>query len=612
VSVKSNVPMMPLVLVLGTVAGMRSGPTCTTEGPVEYLGNDVAPPTETQSLSECCEVCTNQLGCSFFTFINGTPGLCLLKNENAPDYSRQNATCISGYTDGDPPAPAPAQSNYAVRVGGWRSQTSDHFVCWTLDASANRGFFWRNYSTASPFGAKLARQASALAVGQRAGRSIMRFGGAGNDYLTYAFGSSRCPPVSEYKRCLNESTWRDVLEFTAMAQARMILGLSMNTGQDETLDEGQRGPFPYPWDSTNAKELLQWTIAKGYDHLLYGLELGNEQNIKYSATQMAHNFATLYNLTLELWPDGRLRPVLFGPDPHGFHRAGGEQLEWMAEWLRHCEALGVPVEGVTHHEYVEVIPTAEGFTAPTRLALSAAIASMVNATVRKVSASVSVWGGEIGPHNGGSPVCNHSSMRWAVFGDSFWYADALASKARHGYSGFCRQDYIGADYGLVDCLTGTPLPDFYTALLWTHTMGPVALEVQLTDPSGALVGDDAVVRAAAHCVASGESTQNADGGVAVLMINLSNRSTVAHFPPALGGVKRAYILEASEDPADSLTEAVGLLGTGIRLNGLLLRTASDGTVPRPKPASVAGGFSVTLPAQSIAFYILPAAQHPAC
>ena len=47
-------------------------------------------------------------------------------------------------------------------------------------------------------------------------------------------------------------------------------------------------------------------------------------------------------------------------------------------------------------------------------------------------------------------------------------------------AGFCRQDYIGADYGLVDCSTGTPLPDFYTALTWTRTMGEKVLDVAAT------------------------------------------------------------------------------------------------------------------------------------
>ena len=113
-------------------------------------------------------------------------------------------------------------------------------------------------------------------------------------------------------------------------------------------------PFPYPWDPKNARELLEWTIANGLDHLLYGVELGNEQNTKYSAVQIAHNTARLYNLTLELWPDDSRRPRLFGPDPHSLHdtSSGASQTElaWMAEWLSTCETLGLPIFGVTHHE----------------------------------------------------------------------------------------------------------------------------------------------------------------------------------------------------------------------------------------------------------------------
>ena len=31
-----------------------------------------------------------------------------------------------------------------------------------------------------------------------------------------------------------------------------------------------------------------------------------------------------------------------------------------------------------------------------------------------------LWGGEIGPHNGGAPGCDHTSMRWATYADSLW------------------------------------------------------------------------------------------------------------------------------------------------------------------------------------------------
>ena len=123
-----------------------------------------------------------------------------------------------------------------------------------------------------------------------------------------------------------------------------------------------------------------------------------------------------------------------------------------------------------------------------------------------------VWGGEIGPHNGGSPPCDHTSMRWANFGDSFWYADSLGSKAANGYQAHCRQDYIGADYGLGDCITGTPLPDYYTGMLFGKLMGPGVLWASVTSPGAR------AVRVYAH--STSPKATAAAGSVTVLVMNL--------------------------------------------------------------------------------------------
>jgi hypothetical protein len=72
--------------------------------------------------------------------------------------------------------------------------TSSHFVCWNIDASANRGFFARDLDPTKPYGAQLARQAAA--IGQAGGggshdssvHSLLRFGGSGNDDLVYQVG----------------------------------------------------------------------------------------------------------------------------------------------------------------------------------------------------------------------------------------------------------------------------------------------------------------------------------------------------------------------------------------------------------------------------------------
>ena len=141
---------------------------------------------------------------------------------------------------------------------------------------------------------------------------------------------------------------------------------------------------------------------------------GNEQNNKYTGEQQANDFAILYKLTVELWPDEKRRPVLFGPDPHSLHGPTGNQLGWIAEWLDGMAAKKVPVHAVTHHQYTEVDPSPAGFTSATKLSLNGAIAAAINKTVREHSPTARVFGGEIGPHNGGSPPCDHTSMRTSI------------------------------------------------------------------------------------------------------------------------------------------------------------------------------------------------------
>merc|ERR1712048_136653 len=100
-----------------------------------------------------------------------------------------------------------------------------------------------------------------------------------------------------------------------------------------------------------------------------------------------------------------------------------------------------------------------------------------------------------------------SSLRWANFADSFWYLDAMASKAANGYSVFCRQDFVGIDYGMLDCATNNPLPDYYAGILWSQLMGMNVLQTTSSDTN--------TVRAYAHC-----SAKSSDD-VTVLLLNLA-------------------------------------------------------------------------------------------
>ena len=181
----------------------------------------------------------------------------------------------------------------------------------------------------------------------------------------------------------------------------------------------------------------------------------------------------------------------------------------------------------------------------------------------------------------------------------------MGSKAANGYDSFCRQDLIGADYGLLDCATAEPLPDYYTALLWTKTMGRTAFDVA----GGG--GGGATIRLYAHCTAAAESAGGAAAGsLTVLAINLANESATLRLS-SVGDVARAYVLEGDADARASLTGVGGLLGTGAKLNGSPLRAAADGTPPELTPATDLGR-EVTLPPTSLAWLVVPGAARKEC
>jgi hypothetical protein len=286
-----------LLSCLGSVPRADPGSGCALQSGVEFVGSDVAAPQPAADAAACCGGCRSDAACKFFTWCElGGAGVCLRKGEGAPGSMRHNSSCSSGLLGFEPPVP-PVPGDVSVTVGGVRWQGGRSHVCWNIDASINRGFFRRNLSAAVPHseGWQLAWQAAAIGAAQEAGFSLLRFGGSvwaisepptssswtppllgrpepdfrpvwqGNDYLTYEFGGYECPPAlrSKYKQCLNQTQWTSLLSFTAAAKARMVLGLSMNIGQDLAAGAGGRaGPpvYPYPWDPGNARALLQWTI----------------------------------------------------------------------------------------------------------------------------------------------------------------------------------------------------------------------------------------------------------------------------------------------------------------------------------------------------------------
>ena len=151
------------------------------------------------------------------------------------------------------------------------------------------------------------------------------------------------------------------------------------------------------WDPTNARALLEYTIAS--NQTFWGVELGNERNNEDTAKGQAADFAVLDLLLTELFQDtpsseadlgawrgggdgnidGRRvatppnppprataaaaaaprRPGLLGPDTHSFRGPDPATAEYLAGFLKATEAsnMSARLTAVTHHEYIEVDAT---------------------------------------------------------------------------------------------------------------------------------------------------------------------------------------------------------------------------------------------------------------
>jgi heparanase 1 len=361
---------------------------------------------------------------------------------------------------------------------------------------------------------------------------------------------------------MTERHFDDLMTFAQDAGAKMVFGFNIEVRTKNL------------WDPTEAKRVITYAQSKGYQ--FFGFELGNEQNYHYTADAQAADFKVLADLLVELYPDASARPKIMGPDIHGFHTGPDQSfVNFLHEFVKECQRIGVPLHGVTHHEYIEVSEYAKTPPPASMLDITATIAEGVNASLAEFG--VQIWAGEIGPHNGGSPGCDHTSLRWANFADSFWYLDAMATKAAHGYSVFCRQDFVGIDYGMLDCATYDPLPDYYAGILWSQLMGSNVLKATSSDAS--------FVRAYAHC-----SAKSSDD-LSVLLLNLA--------PVAINVTLDTTATARTEY---LLTGPDGTDGQAVALNGQRLQLSAAGELPTlpgrdgGDPAS-----PLTLPAASILF-----------
>jgi heparanase 1 len=326
--------------------------------------------------------------------------------------------------------------------------------------------------------------------------------------------------------------------------------------------------------------------------------LGNEDQSQVDEHPdiYAQDFGTLNTLVTKYWPDPAIRPKLYGPD---------DQLgpNWgLQQFLQEVIKQKIPMVGITSHEYYGM--NNDAYIDPSRLDSNFHTSYNWTATLDQyfgTDRQIQMWAGEIGPSIGGSGDCTENYYRFNGFADGFWYLDSLGAHAQAGYQAFARQDFYGIDYALLDCTSITPVPDYYSAIVWNIVMGSKVLNT--TRPGKGLV------RPYAHC------SKQYPGSVAVLIVNIWSGSSdvkVSLTSGSLGTTRDDWLFTTSTPATNPYPQ--GMYGKGIQLNGVNLTYTVGGQLPTLKPVPGKGTdlSMITMPAYSYGFFVYPGSSISAC
>ena len=139
------------------------------------------------------------------------------------------------------PAPSAVDLAKAPRVG----RTNANYASWTIDSSYNRGFVHIDFDNKN-----LLAAATSLAP------STIRFGGGGNDYLSYApFSACNSSVDNDNFVCLNTSHW-DSLYRMANGARHAAAGCAVTCA-----DPGLHALQPQARPSSSASRTIWWPRA---------------------------------------------------------------------------------------------------------------------------------------------------------------------------------------------------------------------------------------------------------------------------------------------------------------------------------------------------------------
>ncbi|CAK9142393.1 unnamed protein product [Ilex paraguariensis] len=403
----------------------------------------------------------------------------------------------------------------------------------------------------------------------------IRIGGSLQDQVVYKVGASvkKCPHFKKKKDGLFGFSKRVLHTFGFNA----LYGRKKSE-DDDSLWEGD-------WNFHNARDLMQYSVSKGYKIDSYELELRLN---KYGKDMKA-----LKNLVKEVYPDPKDQPKVFG-------LAGFYDEKWFNTFLQ-VSGPGV-VDGLTHHIYnlgagvdSDLINKVQD---PFFLDQIAQTFKDISTNVEQFGPWSGAWVGEAGgAYNSGGKDVSHT------FVNGFWYLDQLGMTSTFNYKVYCRQALIGGNYALLNTTTFIPNPDHYGALLWHRLMGKNVLSTNHNSSP--------YLHAYSHC------SENSHG-ITVLLINMSNSTT---FQVSVVDDLNLYPeLQQTLDSEDGvqreeyhLTPKDGNIQSDVLLlNGTPLKLTKSLNIPALNPELVDPTTPITVAPDSIVFATLKGFRAPAC
>ncbi|KAK1276809.1 Heparanase-like protein 3 [Acorus gramineus] len=445
----------------------------------------------------------------------------------------------------------------------------------------------------------------------------LRLGGSLQDKVIYedeqpcvsSFIHNTSEMFSFTQGCLPMSRWDQLCGFFGKTGAVVIFGLNALNGRVPTPDTTWVGP----WNSSNAAALIRYTVNKGYT--VHGWELGNELSgngvgAKVGADQYAADVIALRAIVDEIYAGFQAKPLVLAPG--GFFDDG-----WFRRLLDKTKSGSLDV--ITHHIY-NLGPGSSSsgdligkILSPSYLDGEAATFRNLQSLLQSAGTKTTAWVGEAGgAYNSGHNLVTNA------FVFSFWYLDQLGMASTYDTKTYCRQSFIGGNYGLLSTTNFKPNPDYYSALLWHRLMGRNVLSTNFSETEN--------LRTYAHCAKQSQ-------GITLLLLNLDGNTTVKvsvstdstfkkslkrnhhHRPrrPRFNRMPRVQKTVQRLREEYHLTPKNGDLQSQIMLlNGNALVVDSNGEIPTLEPMTYNSSEPITVAPHSIVFAHIPHIYAPAC